>query len=150
MRKFTTLSIIVTLLATLALAACGGDDSSDDSASDAPVASSDSTTTQTDSGSGSTASDANSVVVSAQDPAGSGEYKFVNSEFTFKTGDTVEFKITSESEFHTFTVDHLGIDVAIDANDTETLTFTFDKPGEYELICIPHEALGMVGTITVE
>ena len=29
-------------------------------------------------------------------------------------------------------------------------SFTFDKPGEYELVCIPHESLGMTGTITVE
>ena len=44
----------------------------------------------------------------------------------------------------------MGIDVAIDAGDTETLTFTFDKAGKYELIFIPHEALGMKGKITVK
>ena len=150
MSKLTTLSIIATLLAILALVACGGDDSADDSRSVDPAASSDSNTTQRASDSGSTSGDATSVIVSAQDPAGSGSYKFVKNEFTFSAGEKVEFKITSESEFHTFTVDDLGIDVEIDADDTETLTFTFDKPGEYELICIPHGALGMVGTITVE
>ena len=150
MRKLTILPIIGILLATLAFAACGGDDSADDSGGAAPAKSSDSSTTQTNSNSGSTAGDANSVIVSAQDPAGSGSYKFVKNEFTFSVGEKVQFKITSESEFHTFTVDDLGIDVAIDTGDTETLTFTFDKAGEYELICIPHGALGMVGTITVE
>ena len=150
MRKFTALSIIATLLATLALVACGSDDTADDSGSDAPAASSDSSTTQPASDSGSTAGDATSVIVSAQDPAGSGDYKFVSNDFTFKVGEKVVFKITSENEFHTFTIDDLGIDVAIDGGDTETLTFTFDKPGEYELVCIPHESLGMTGTITVE
>ena len=150
MRKLTILPIIGMLLATLALAACGGDDSADDSGGGALAESSDSSSTQTDSDSGSTSGDANSVIVSAQDPAGSGSYKFVKNEFTFSIGEKVEFKITSESEFHTFTVDNLGIDVAIDAGDTETLTFTFDKAGEYELICIPHEALGMKGKITIE
>ena len=148
MRKLTILPIIGMLLAILGLAACGADDSANDSGVGAPVKSSDSSTTQTDSG--STSGDANSVIVSAQDPAGSGNYKFVKNEFTFSVGEKVQFKITSESEFHTFTVNDLGIDVAIDAEDTETLTFTFDKAGEYELICIPHEALGMKGKITVE
>jgi len=150
LRKITTLSIILTLLATLALAACGGDDAAEDSgSSDAPV-STESSSTETETDSGSTAGDADSVVVSAQDPSGSGEYKFSGNEFTFSVGEKVQFKITAESEFHTFTVDDLDIDVAIDAGDTETLTFTFDKAGEYELICIPHEALGMKGTITVK
>ena len=148
MRKLTILPIIGMLLAILALAACGADDPANDSGVGAPVKSSDSSTTQTDSG--STSGDANSVIVSAQDPAGSGNYKFVKNEFTVSVGEKVQFKITSESEFHTFTVNDLGIDVAIDAEDTETLTFTFDKAGEYELICIPHEALGMKGKITVE
>jgi len=149
LRRITTLSILLTLLATLALAlaACGGDDAADDSgSSDATEASS----TETDTDSGSTAGDADSVVVSAQDPSGTGEYKFADSEFTFSVGEKVQFKITSESEFHTFTVEDLGIDVALDAGDTETLTFTFDKAGEYELICIPHAALGMTGTIIVK
>ena len=150
MRKLPILPIIGMLLAILALAACGADDSANDSGVGATVESSDSSTTQTDSDSGSTSGDANSVIVSAQDPAGSGNYNFVKNEFTFSVGEKVQFKITSESEFHTFTVNDLGIDVAIDAGDTETLTFTFDKAGEYELICIPHEALGMKGKITVE
>ncbi|ELZ72035.1 halocyanin [Haloferax sp. Atlit-10N] len=32
----------------------------------------------------------------------------------------------------------------------ETYTYTFDVPGEYEYLCIPHEQAGMVGTIVVE
>lgn len=93
---------------------------------------------------------ANAVVVSLQDPGGSGSYIYDPSEFTFSVGETVTFALTSESEFHTFTVDDLGIDLNVDAETTETLTFTFDEAGTFELICIPHEALGMVGTITVQ
>ena len=89
------------------------------------------------------------VTVSLQDPGGSGEFMFNPNELTFSAGESVSFTFNSETEFHTFTVDELGIDVAVDGGSSETLTFTFDTPGEYELICIPHETLGMVGTITV-
>ena len=43
-----------------------------------------------------------------------------------------------------------GIDVEVEAEATESITFTFDKPGTYDLICIPHESLGMVATIVVQ
>ena len=79
----------------------------------------------------------------------SGSYAFDPSELVFSVGDTVTFSLTSEAEFHTFTVDELGIDEAVIAHEEATLTFTFQKTGTFELICIPHETLGMVGTITV-
>lgn len=88
--------------------------------------------------------------VSLQDPGGSGEYAFAPSEMTFSVGDTISFSLAAETEFHTFTVDDLGIDVSVDGETTETLSFTFAEAGTFELVCIPHEALGMVGTITVQ
>lgn len=87
--------------------------------------------------------------VNLQDPGKSGDYMFSPSELSFSVGETVSFTLASETEFHTFTVDELGIDVSIDPGATQTLSFTFDTPGTYQLICIPHERLGMVGTITV-
>ena len=80
----------------------------------------------------------------------SGLYAYDPSEITFVKGETVAIELTAQSEFHTFTVDGLGIDVEVDSESTESLTFTFDKPGTYELICIPHESLGLIGTITVQ
>ena len=71
------------------------------------------------------------------------------SEMTFSVGETVTFTMTSETEFHTFEVDDLDIYWEVDAGDTQTRTFTFDSPGTYELICTPHNAQGMIGTITV-
>lgn len=90
------------------------------------------------------------TVVSLQDPGGSGEYIFDPAEFTFSVGETVTFELTSETEYHTFTVDDLGIDVEVEREETQTLTFTFEEAGEFALVCIPHEFLGMVGTITVQ
>lgn len=90
------------------------------------------------------------VSVSLNDAGGKGPFEFSPIDLTFKRGEVVNFSFTSESQFHTFTVNDLGIDVGVDGGGTGDLSFTFDTPGTYELICIPHEALGMVGTITVE
>ena len=91
------------------------------------------------------------VSVNLKDPGGSGgTYQFDPSELTFSVADRITFTFTAETEFHTFTVDDLGIDVPMDSGTTDTLTFIFDKPGTYDLICIPHESQGMVGTITVQ
>ena len=49
-----------------------------------------------------------------------------------------------------FTVDDLGIDVEVEAGETSELVFTFDEPGTYDFICLPHESLGMVGQIIVQ
>ena len=78
------------------------------------------------------------------------EYKFNPEQLMFTVGETVKLNLTSQSEFHSFTVDDLGIDLEVEADTTESFTFTFDKPGTYDIICIPHESLGMVGTIVVQ
>ena len=78
-----------------------------------------------------------------------GVYAFDPGKFNFSVGDCVEFTITAETEFHTFTVDGLPIDLAIDGGETVKFAFTFDKPDDFKLLCIPHESQGMVGTITV-
>ncbi|MDA1189922.1 MAG: cupredoxin domain-containing protein [Chloroflexi bacterium] len=90
------------------------------------------------------------VEVILADPGGSGSYIFIPDTLTFKAGETISFDLIGETEFHTFTVEELGIDEAVGGGETGQFTFTFDKPGTYTLICIPHEALGMVGQIIVE
>ncbi|MDP6452804.1 MAG: cupredoxin domain-containing protein [SAR202 cluster bacterium] len=90
------------------------------------------------------------VSVGLDDAGGRGPFVFTPPDLTFKQGEVVNFSFTSEAQFHTWTVEDLDIDVAVDANETVNFDFTFDTPGTYEVICIPHEALGMVGTITVE
>lgn len=90
------------------------------------------------------------IEVNLEDLGGSGSYMFDPSQFTFDVGDRVTFTLWGETEFHTFTVGDLDIDVDVDEGTTETFSFTFDQPGTFQLICIPHEALGMTGTITVK
>ena len=87
--------------------------------------------------------------VNLEDPDGTGAYLFNPGQLDFKVGETVSFTLTAETEFHTFTVCDLGIDETVEAGQTSVISFKFNEPGVYELVCIPHESLGMVGTITV-
>ena len=90
------------------------------------------------------------VKVVNQDTGGSGEYQFVPSKLQFKLNETVTFEMLAETEFHTFTVDALGIDESANGGETLKFTHTFDKPGTFELYCIVHKVYGMVGEIVVE
>ena len=89
------------------------------------------------------------VDVNMEDPGKSGEYVYDPAEFTFARGEEVTLVMASEGEFHTFTVEELEIDVHVDAWKSKALTYTFDRPGTYRLVCIPHETLGMTGVINV-
>ncbi len=88
--------------------------------------------------------------VRLNDNGGAGPFGYDPLDLTFSNGEIVNFTLIGEAAFHTFTVSDLDIDVEIEAGETVGLDFVFDVPGTYELICIPHEALGMVGTITVQ
>ena len=90
------------------------------------------------------------VNIDGLDGGGRGPFAFGPAELSFAVGETVEFTFIGEAQFHTFTVDELGIDEVVDGGETVTFSFTFDQPGTYTLICVPHQALGMVGTITVQ
>ena len=90
------------------------------------------------------------VKVINKDAGGSGKYEFDPARLTFNVGQEVTFAVSSETEYHTFTVDELDLDVEMDPGETKIFTFTFSEAGTYELICIPHETLGMVGEIVVQ
>ena len=89
------------------------------------------------------------ITITMQDPGAGHDYAFAPSALTFKVGQTVELAFVAESEFHTFTVEGLGIAVLVDGGITEHLTYTFEQEGTFGIICVPHESLGMVGTLTV-
>lgn len=86
-------------------------------------------------------------IVTLEDLGGS--YAFSPTDMTFNVGDAITFVLTAQSEFHTFTVDDLEIDVSVDSGETVKHTIIFDQPGTFNLLCIPHELQGMVGTITI-
>ena len=78
-------------------------------------------------------------------------YAFSPRHFELSQGETIEFTMDSVDILHSFTVEELDIDWHVGKNDVITEEFTFDRPGEYRLICIipGHEVLGMRGTIVV-
>ena len=81
------------------------------------------------------------------------DFVFTPRSMSFTVGETVEFDLTSVDEAHNFTVKELGIEWDVwEVNETQTERFTFTRAGEFKLVCtVPgHEALGMVGRVTVE
>lgn len=90
------------------------------------------------------------------------EFTFVPDRLATRVGQTVTWR-NSGSAIHTVTGDpnkaadknHARLPAGATAWDSGTLaggqtfTRTFDVPGEYVYFCIPHEVLGMVGTLVV-
>lgn len=75
--------------------------------------------------------------------------EFVPLEITAKAGDiTIVMENTGKAP-HTFTQKDLDVDVNADAGKTATIQLKDVKPGKYHFICIYHEALKMVGDLTV-
>ena len=77
-------------------------------------------------------------------------YFYEPANLTFKVGEKITFKITSETEFHTFTIDELDIYETADAGESYEFTITFETVGTYRLYCVPHETLGMIGEVTIQ
>jgi len=92
---------------------------------------------------------ATAVTANLNDGGGRGPFEFAPADYNFSVGETVNFTFVAESQFHTFTVSDLGMDVAVDGGATVNFSHTFDTAGEFVLICTPHLSLGMEGLITV-
>ena len=84
------------------------------------------------------------------DNGGVGPMSYDPTDLTFAVGEGVNFTFIAEAAFHTFTVNDLDINVEVNAGETAGFDYVFQEPGTYSLTCVPHEALGMVGTITVQ
>ncbi len=143
MRKLTLVIAMMVFVALLAACGSSGDDGDGDSAAAPPPAAPPPAAAAPDIPAGA-------IQVTNRDQGGSGKYEFSPKEFKFSVGQEVTFALTSETEFHTFSVDELSIDQTIDPGETKLFTTTFDKAGTYPLYCIPHQALGMTGEIVVE
>ena len=157
MRRLLTIAILAAVTAALLAAACGSDPDPTpipQLSPPPPPAAQPATPADTPASTASVAAGCSegdiSFKVENQDPGGSGSYVFAPKDLTFNVGDSVCFSLSAETEFHTFTVDELGIDIDLEPGASKTHSFTFTKAGSFKLTCIPHEALGMVGTIKVQ
>lgn len=82
-----------------------------------------------------------------------GMYFFEPNEIRVKAGEPVIINLINNEGMHDFVIDVLRVkSKTLKAGDTQTLTFTVDKPGEYEYYCSinNHKEMGMVGKLIVE
>lgn len=92
------------------------------------------------------------------------QLRFDPDHLTIKVGDTVTWTTVGAIP-HTATADpgkaqnpeeHVQLPEEADTWDSgnvaqgEEWSYTFEVPGDYTYFCIPHEAQGMIGTLTVE
>jgi plastocyanin len=91
-----------------------------------------------------------------------GAKSFEPKTITIKSGDTVVWKNVSDMSHSVTDVSSMAItagDAALPPNAKEfdsglippgkDYSHTFTVPGTYKYFCLPHEALGMVGTVVV-
>ena len=80
---------------------------------------------------------------------GENPYVFIPDTLDLELGKTYTLDFNVPTEFHTFTLSELGIDIFINAGEKVTEDITINQVGVFELVCTPHLTLGMVGTVTV-
>ena len=80
---------------------------------------------------------------------GEDPYVFDPDTLNLDVGKTYTLDFSVPSELHTFTLPDFGIDIFINAGEKVTEDITLDRTGEFFLNCVPHETLGMTGTVTV-
>ena len=74
---------------------------------------------------------------------------FDQANITVEPGTTVTWVQSGDNPHTTTSYDGLWDSGMIEGGTDGTFSFTFEEPGTYDYFCIPHEALGMVGTVTV-
>ena len=80
---------------------------------------------------------------------GENPYVFIPDTLDLEMGKTYTLDFNVPTEFHTFTLSELGIDIFVNAGEKVTEDITINQVGVFELVCTPHLTLGMVGTVTV-
>jgi len=74
---------------------------------------------------------------------------FDQANITVEPGTTVTWVQSGDNAHTTTSYDGLWDSGMIEGGTDGTFSFTFEEPGTYDYFCIPHEELGMVGTVTV-
>jgi plastocyanin len=74
---------------------------------------------------------------------------FDAANITVEPGTTVTWVQNGDNPHTTTSYDGLWDSGMLEGGSGNTFSFTFDEPGTYDYYCIPHENLGMVGSVTV-
>jgi plastocyanin len=74
---------------------------------------------------------------------------FAPANITVEPGTTVTWVQSGNNSHSTTSYDGLWDSGIIPGGSGGSFSFTFQEPGTYDYFCIPHEDLGMVGSVTV-
>src|SRR5918992_4773813 len=74
---------------------------------------------------------------------------FDQPNITIEPGTTVTWVQNGQNPHTTTSYDGLWDSGIVEGGSGGTFSFTFEEPGTYDYFCIPHEDLGMVGSVTV-
>jgi plastocyanin len=74
---------------------------------------------------------------------------FDQANITVEPGTTVTWVQSGNNPHTTTSYDGLWDSGLIEGGSGGTFSYTFEEPGTYDYFCIPHEDLGMVGSVTV-
>ena len=74
---------------------------------------------------------------------------FAPANITVEPGTTVTWVQSGDNPHTTTSYDGLWDSGLLPGGSRQTFSFTFEEPGTYDYFCIPHEDLGMVGSVTV-
>ena len=74
---------------------------------------------------------------------------FDPANITVEPGTTVTWVQSGNNPHTTTSYDGLWDSGLLPGGSGQTFSFTFDEPGTFDYFCIPHESLGMIGSVTV-
>src|SRR5215204_1353893 len=74
---------------------------------------------------------------------------FDQANITVEPGTTVTWVHNGQNPHTTTSYDGLWDSGIIEGGSGGTFSFTFEEPGTYGYYCIPHESMGMIGSVTV-
>lgn len=74
---------------------------------------------------------------------------FDQANITVEPGTTVTWVQSGNNPHTTTSYDGLWDSGMLEGGSGGTFSFTFEEPGTYDYYCIPHESMGMTGSVTV-
>jgi plastocyanin len=74
---------------------------------------------------------------------------FDQANITVEPGTTVTWVQSGNNPHTTTSYDGIWDSGIIEGGSGGTFSYTFEEPGRYDYFCIPHESMGMIGSVTV-